>query len=237
MRYLVNLAYDGSNFYGFQKQKDKRTVAGILESNLSKVCNEEIKVVGCSRTDRKVHAKDFYFHFDTSKDLNTFNAIKVLSKEDIYVKSIKKVNDDFHCRYLVKNKEYLYIINTKEYDPFNRNYELEYNKEINIELLNKAIKYFMGKKDFKSLTGNEKDNTIRTINYIKIKELKGKVYIYINGDGFLKYMVRNIVGLLLDLNEGKINLSDIQNILKSKDRNKAGRCASAEGLYLNKVNY
>lgn len=241
MRYLVNIMYDGNNYYGFQIQNDKRTIEGEITKVLSKIFNTNIKIVGCSRTDRGVHAKDYYFHFDANKEIDTTKLRKSLNSlldDDIFVKNIYLVNDNFHSRYSVDNKEYMYIINTNKEDIFNRNYSLLYDKEININLLKEASKHLIGEKDFKSFTSdNEKDNTIRKINYINIEKIDNKVYIYINANGFLKYMVRNIVGMLIDINEGNILVDDIDNILLSKDRTKLGVCASACGLYLNKVNY
>lgn len=241
MRYLVNMSYDGTMYYGFQKQKNKRTIADEIEDNLSKIFQEQIKIIGCSRTDRGVHANDFYFHFDSNKELNENKLLKSLnnlSSDEIYFKKIVKVSDEFHARYNVKSKEYVYIINTKTYEPTKRNHILQYNKNINKKLIKKASKYLIGTHDFKSFTqGNEKENTVRTINYIKLKEEKGLIYIYINADGFLKYMIRNIIGLFLDLNEGKKNIKEIKNIIDNKDRTNLGIKALPCGLYLNKVNY
>ena len=241
MRFLVNIKYDGSLFYGFQIQKDKRTIEGEITTALSKICNEEIKIIGCSRTDRKVHAIDFYFHFDTAKEFEE-NRLKKslndLTTDDIYIKSVKKISNKIHARYSVKSKEYKYVINTNEYDPISRNYSFQYCKNIEVDLLKKASKYLEGMHDFKSFTSdNEKENTIRTINYICIEKVNECVNIYVNADGFLKYMVRNIIGLLIEINEGKKLVENIDDIINSKDRTKLGLCAPAEGLYLNKVEY
>ena len=241
MRYLVNISYDGTNYYGFQIQKDKVTIEGEIERKLSKILNRDIKITGCSRTDKGVLANDFYFHFDYDDIINTKKLIKGLNdltNKDIYIRNIEMVNDEFHARYNVISKEYVYIINTGEYSPTKRNIEFEYNKLINIDLLKEATKFIIGTHDFKSFTSdNEKDNYVRTINYIRFKEENEILKIYINADGFLKYMVRNIIGLFLELNEGKKNINDINSILESRDRTKLGITASSEGLYLNKVNY
>mgnify|MGYP003295099673 CR=1 FL=1 len=241
MRYLVNMKYDGTNFYGFQIQEDVRTIEKEVTLVLSKILNEEVKIVGCSRTDKGVHANDLYFHFDTSKEIDT-NKLKYslnsMLTDEIYIKDISKVEDDFHARYSVKEKEYVYIINTGTYEPTKRNIEFQYNKEIDIELIKEASKKLIGEKDFKSFTSdNEKENTIRNVKDIRIEKINDKVYIYIVANGFLKYMVRNIVGLLLDINEGKKKVEEIENIILSKDRTKLGLCVSPVGLYLNKVNY
>lgn len=241
MRYLVKISYDGTLFFGSQKQKDKRTINNEIELTLSKILNEKTKIIGCSRTDKGVHANEYYFHFDTTKEIKAEKLKKSMNSlltGEINIKNIKEVKDTFHARYNVKNKEYKYIIETGEYNPTNRNYTLMYNKKINIELLKEASKYLIGTHNFKSFTSdNEKENYIRTINYIKIKQNKSKIEIYINADGFLKYMVRNIIGLFIELNEGKKQIKDIKQILESKDRTKLGIKAPSNGLFLNKINY
>ena len=241
MRYLVNIKYDGTDFFGFQKQSGLRTVEGEINESLNKIFNSDIKIVGCSRTDRGVHANDFYFHFNSDKEVDVIKlktSLNNLTEEDIYIKNVKVVSDEVHARYSVKDKEYVYVINTLEYVPTKRNIEYQYCKNIDVKKILEASKYLIGEKDFKSFTSdNEKDNTVRIINYINIVNEEGIVKIFINANGFLTYMVRNIVGLLLDVNEGKINVDEIENIIESKDRTKLGLCAPSCGLYLNKVNY
>lgn len=241
MRYLVNISFDGTLYYGSQTQPNKRTVNNDIEMCISKILNEKIKITACSRTDKGVHANDYYFHFNTEKNLNLTSfkkSLNSLTTNEIYIKNIIEVNDDFHARFNTKSKEYLYIINTGEYIPTKRNIELEYNKEINIELLNNASSYLIGKHNFKSFTSNdEKDNYVRTIYYIKIEKHNNLVKIYISADGFLKYMVRNIIGLFLEINEGKKKEEDIPLILESLNRCTLGIKAPACGLYLNEVKY
>lgn len=241
MRYLCEISYDGYLFYGFQRQKDKRTVCSLVEEVLSKVLNENILITGASRTDRGVHANSFYFHFDCEKVLDTEKlkvSLNKLISNDIYFKNITIVNEDFHARYSVKSKEYVYVINMGEYNPTRRNYELEYNKKINIKLLKKASKYLVGEHDFKSFTSDSMGkNTVRRINYIKFKKNKELLIISIEANGFLKYMIRNIIGLFLEINENKKTPIMTKEILESKDRTKLGIKAPSSGLYLNKIKY
>lgn len=241
MRYLCEISYDGYLFYGFQRQKDKRTVCSLVEEVLRKVLNENILIVGASRTDRGVHANSFYFHFDCEKVLDTEKlkvSLNKLISNDIYFKNITIVNEDFHARYSVKSKEYVYVINMGEYNPTRRNYELEYNKKINIKLLKKASKYLVGEHDFKSFTSDSMGkNTIRRVNYIKFKKNKELLIISIEANGFLKYMIRNIIGLFLEINENKKTPIMTKEILESKDRTKLGIKAPSSGLYLNKIKY
>lgn len=241
MKYLANITFDGTAFYGTNKQPNKRTILGEIEKTLSKILNTKTKITPCSRLDRGVHALNFYFTFDTNKEVDENKlrkSLNALLTSEIYIKEIKKTNDNFHARYDVQNKEYLYIIETGEYSPIKRNYELMYNKPINIELLKEASSYLIGTHDFKSFTSNdEKENYIRTINYINIIEENTKIKIYINGNGFLKYMVRNIIGLFLEINECKKQITDIPKILERKDRKTLGIKALPNGLYLNAINY
>lgn len=241
MRYLCEISYDGYLFYGFQRQKDKRTVCSLVEEVLRKVLNENILITGASRTDRGVHANSFYFHFDCEKVLDTEKlkvSLNKLISNDIYFKNITIVNEDFHARYSVKSKEYVYVINMGEYNPTRRNYELEYNKKINIKLLKKASKYLVGEHDFKSFTSDSMGkNTVRRVNYIKFKKNKELLIISIEANGFLKYMIRNIIGLFLEINENKKTPIMTKEILESKDRTKLGIKAPSSGLYLNKIKY
>lgn len=241
MRYLCEISYDGYLFYGFQRQKDKRTVCSLVEEVLRKVLNENILITGASRTDRGVHANSFYFHFDCEKVLDTEKlkvSLNKLISNDIYFKNITIVNENFHARYSVKSKEYVYVINMGEYNPTRRNYELEYNKKINIKLLKKASKYLVGEHDFKSFTSDSMGkNTVRRVNYIKFKKNKELLIISIEANGFLKYMIRNIIGLFLEINENKKTPIMTKEILESKDRTKLGIKAPSSGLYLNKIKY
>ena len=241
MKYLVELTYDGSKFYGFQKQNNKVTVQGNIESVLSKILNENIKTTGASRTDRGVHAYSQFISFETSKSLDKdklLNSLNKLIDESIHIKNIKVVKDDFSPRYNVLMKEYVYKINVGEYNPIEKDYVYQYNKKINISLLKKAIKKIKGKHNFKSFTSDtEKENYERDIKNIIVIKNNNYVYIFIQAKSFLRYMIRNIIGLLLEINEGKKTIDDIDYIFKSEDRKVLGRCAPACGLYLNKIKY
>lgn len=241
MKYLVELTYDGSKFYGFQKQNNKVTVQGNIESALSKILNENIKTTGASRTDRGVHAYSQFISFETSKSLDKdklLNSLNKLIDESIHIKNIKVVKDDFSPRYNVLMKEYVYKINVGKYNPIEKDYVYQYNKKINISLLKKAIKKIKGKHNFKSFTSDtEKENYERDIKNIIVIKNNNYVYIFIQSKSFLRYMIRNIIGLLLEINEGKKTIDDIDYIFKSEDRKVLGKCAPACGLYLNKIKY
>ena len=238
MRYLINLSYDGSKFYGYQVQKNQITIEGEIEKTLSKILNENINTIASSRTDRLVHANNQYCHFDYDKDLDLNkikNSLNHLINDSIYIKDIIKVDDNFHARYNVKKKEYIYKINLGIYNPILKDYVYQYNKKISKTLINQFIKIVSGKHNFKSFTSDKNKNDYERDIKIDYKIKDDILYLRFTSTGFLRYMIRNIVGLLLDINDGKKNLSDIEKIFESKDRCSCGRCASGVGLYLNKV--
>ena len=183
MKYLIELSYDGSKFYGFQKQSNKETVQGNVESILSKILNEKITTTGASRTDRGVHAYSQFISFETNKikDVNKFvYSVNQLLNEYIHIKNINIVNDEFSPRYDVVMKEYIYKINVGEYNPIEKDYVYQYNKSINISLIKKAIKKIKGKHNFKSFTSDtEKEDYVRDIKDIKIIKEDNYIYIYI----------------------------------------------------------
>ena len=165
MKYLVNLSYNGSKYYGYQIQKNKDTVEGELEKVLSKIFNRNINTLGASRTDRGVHAINQYCTFDITEEINPkklLHSVNSLLSDNIYVKSIKKVNDDFNVRHDVKTKEYIYKINMGEYNPIECEYVYQYCKTIDKELLDIFINQFKGEHNYRSFT-SDKDNG----NYIR----------------------------------------------------------------------
>lgn len=243
MRYKIVFAYDGSNYNGYQKQPKLRTIQGEFERVLKQINNnKDTKFSSSGRTDAFVHANNQVGHADIDVEITEYKlkcALNSLLPEDIYVKETKQVNSDFHSRYDVKSKEYLYKINLGVFNPVERKYIYQYNKELNINAMKKASKYLVGTHDFSSFSSNEdkKENQVRTIYKINIKKIDDILYIRFIGSGFLKYMVRIMVGVLIKVGEGKIKPSDVKEILDSKNRKKAFFTAPPEGLYLDKVNY
>ena len=242
MRYLLHFSYNGSYFYGFSKQVDKKTIQGEIEKLLNKRFNCDVKITGCGRTDKGVHSLDHYAHFDVEKDFDVEKLKTYLNnflRGEIYIKSINRVNKEFHARYNVKKKTYLYIINTGEYNPTEKDTVFQYNKKINLNLLKKASKKFVGNHSFKAFTpaSNKLGNYNRSIYNFKIIKKHNYVCIYITGSGFLRYMVRNIVGLLIDINEGKKEINDIIKMFDTGVKENNCNIANSEGLYLYRVYY
>ena len=240
MRYFMRFSYNGSKFNGFQKQVDKRTVQGDLESVLSKIFNENIRVVASGRTDAGVHAYNQCLHFDSSKEVD-FDKLKFSLNSllhNIYVKELYSVPDDFHARYDCTKKEYIYKINVGEFDPIYEEYIYQYNKSLDIEKMKDACTYLIGEHDFRSFTSLDYEkNCVRTIYSIDISIENDIIYIDFVGNGFLKYMVRNMVGLLIEVGSNNRNVEDVKKILDSMDRKEAGICAPSMGLYLANVYY
>ena len=243
MRYLIKFSYDGTNYSGFQKQKGLNTIEEKLEEALTKINNsKKTTITATGRTDKGVHALCQYGHADIDVNITEKKLKRALNSnlpDDIHVISTEIVNKDFHARYNVKEKEYKYIINVGEYNPLERNYVYQYNYELNVNNMKKAIKYFEGEHDFRwFVTDNkEKENCVRKINYTNIEEQDNKIIITFRGNGFLRYQVRNMVGLLIKIGENKISPDSVDKIIESKDRTKASKTAPAEGLYLTKVIY
>ena len=243
MRFLIKFSYDGTDFLGFQKQPKKRTVQGCIEEVLKKINdNRDTKFVGTGRTDKGVHALVQYGHCDidvsiTEKKLRS--ALNSYLPDDIHVISTTIVDNDFNARYLVKEKTYKYLINIGEYNPIERNYIYQYNHELNIDKMKECIEVFEGKHDFRAfVTENvDKDNCVREIYKTNISLKNNIIEITFTGNGFLKYQVRNMVGILIRIGENKLDKNDLIKILNSRDRTKSGKTAPSVGLYLVDIKY
>lgn len=243
MRFLIRFSYDGTNYSGYQKQPGLNTIEGKLEEALTKINNGvKTTITSTGRTDKKVHALSQYGHADINVSITEYKLKRALNSnlpEDIHVINTKIVRDDFHARYNVIEKTYKYIMNLGEYNPIERNYVFQYNYKLNISAMKEAIKYFKGTHDFRAfVTDNkEKENCIRTITETSIEEDNDKLIITFIGNGFMRYQVRNMVGILIKVGENKLEPNKIKEIIESKDRLKAGKTAPAEGLYLVDVKF
>lgn len=243
MRYLIKFSYDGSNYAGFQTQKGLNTIQEKLEEAASIVNNhQKTPIVATGRTDKGVHALCQYAHVDISVNITEKKLKRALNSnlpEDIHVIETKLVDDSFHARYQVKEKEYQYKLNMGEYNPLERNYVFQYNYKLNVEKMKEAITYFIGEHDFRAfVTDNkEKENCIRKITKANIEQKDNQLIISFKGNGFLRYQVRNMVGVLIKVGEEKISPETVEKIIESKDRTKSGKTAPPEGLYLVNIKY
>lgn len=243
MRYKIVFSYDGTKFNGYQVQPNLRTVQGELEKAVSYLNGQtKTEVVASGRTDKGVHALGQVAHFDLNIDIPLDKIKRGLNSnlpEDIHIICVKKVSSNFHARYSSKKKEYIYKINLGEYNPIMRNYIYQYNKSLDIESMKQAIKLLEGTHDFTSFicSEDERENKVRTIYKTDIKVKKEILEISFQADGFMKYQVRNMVGLLLAIGSEKKQVEDVNKIIEAKDRTKSVKTAPAEGLYLKKVWY
>lgn len=243
MRYLIDFAYSGENFSGYQKQPKKRTVEEEIEKVLTSINGGKKVIIHSSgRTDKGVNALHQMAHFDFDKKITPYKLLGALNSylpDDIYINDVKEVDKEFHARYMVKYKTYVYKINIGNYNPLLRTQVYQYCKHLNISKMKKGIKYFIGKHDFTSFVSAEdkKEDKVRIIKKAIIKERNNIIYITFKGNGFLKYQVRNMVGALIKIGENKLQPKDINTMLEKKDRRKASICAPANGLTLEKVEY
>ena len=244
-KYKATIAYDGTYFFGFQRQKEQRTVQGELEKTLYRLNGKnEVTVHGSGRTDAGVHAKGQVIHFELRgrRDEEKLRfALDTQTPEDISVLKVEQVADDFHCRYAPHTKKYQYIVDLKKAkDPFLRHYAAHFPYELNIDAMKKAAKQLEGTHDFTSFcaTGTSVEDKVRTIYAIDISyDEKNQIVLFTYfGNGFLYKMVRLITGTLLRLGNGRLE-EDIMAILNKKDQQQVLWTAPAEGLYLMDVIY
>ncbi len=240
----LTLEYDGTNYSGWQIQKNTEfTVQGKLQKAFKKINKKPVKVQGASRTDAGVHAMGQVANciLDVVIPIERVPAaVNRLLPNDIICKKAEEVRLDFHARYDSCAKKYRYrIYNQKLPSVFVRNYVYYYMHDIDISLLERACKYFIGTHDFTSFqaSGCAAKNTVKTIESIEVIEKDREIWLEIKGDGFLYNMVRIIMGTLIELSMGKIEIADIKKIISSKNRSKAGFTAPAQGLSLLEVYY
>ena len=193
MRYLIKFSYDGTNFFGYQKQPGKRTVEGELEKALFDINNhKETRIFSSGRTDRGVHALGQVAHFDLDVSITEYKlkcALNSLIPEDVHVIEAKEVDSEFHARFMVDKKTYKYYLNMGEYNPLQRSTTYQYNKELDVDKMKDAIKDFIGTYDFKIFASREviKESYVRTIYDANIEVLDNIVTFTFVGNGFMKY--------------------------------------------------
>ena len=245
-KYKITISYDGTNYFGWQIQKNKLTIQGSLEKELSKILTKNIKIIAAGRTDAKVHALEQVAHFSYNKKLDlkkVLFSLNSLFPGDIRIKKIMQVDTNFHARFSAKSKIYRYHIFIGDIqDPFSRMYSYNPNYTLDLDLLKKASIYFLGTHNFSSFAnkqyrGSAANKPIKTIKRIDIKKRKNEIILEFEADGFLYKMVRNIVGTLLDVANEKLPIDMIEKIIKAKDRKKASKPAEPQGLFLVKVLY
>ena len=252
--FRLTIEYDGTNYNGWQIQSSTqrrkggrvKTIQGVLQKALFKIFSKKITIISCSRTDSGVHAKSHIANFKTSTKLQPIQIKKALNSllpRDIIVKKSEEVNPAFNAQYDALSKVYKYVIrNQVHVSPFVRNYVYHFRQPLNVSIMKSAAKALLGKHDFaafKSSAGSREknNNSIRTIKRLRISKKKEFVEIDVEADGFLYYMVRNIVGTLIEIGRGKFDQDNMGRILKTKNRKIAGPTVSPKGLCLTGVKY
>lgn len=239
----LTIEYDGTNFSGWQVQKDKRTIEQEIETALAKILKEEVKVIGSGRTDAGVHAMGQVANFTTDKSIKPeelLYALNTLLPFDIVVINVEDVEEDFNARITAKAKHYRYVINNAKFpSALNANREYHFKYFLDVECMQLAANDLKGKHDFKAFmaAGSTVKDTVREIYDISVNRLGSRVVIDVIGNGFLYNMVRIIVGTLLDVGSGRSDICVIKNMIETGDRNLGGRTVGPEGLYLVEVKY
>ena len=240
MRYFIDISYDGSNYHGWQIQPNADTVQHQINLAFSTILNEEINVLGAGRTDTGVHAKKMIAHFDTNQtiDFEKFKyRINGFLKNDISLNDIYKVKEDAHARFSAISRTYEYRVSRNK-NPFSVNsYFLL--RDIDFQSMKKACKFLHGSHDYTSFAKLHSENYTNNCEVFiaNWKEDENLLIFTIKANRFLRNMVRAIVGTLMENGEGKISFSDIETILMSKDRAKAGYSVPANGLSLIDIEY
>ncbi|UXR71288.1 MULTISPECIES: tRNA pseudouridine(38-40) synthase TruA [unclassified Staphylococcus] len=240
-RVLVKISYHGGQFLGFQIQNQGRTVQGYFEKILKRMHKHPVRIHPSSRTDRGVHAKAQYFHFDTELNIEPAKWQYAMNRslpDDIYVHEVQFVDEDFHCRYDCVGKTYRYSVYQAEHrNPFLAQLKTFESSELDVVAMNKAAQHFIGTHDFTSFCSQktEVESKERTIYESRVEQTTEGLDFVITGSGFLYNMVRVIMAYLLEVGKGKRDADDVPKLLEAKDRNLVPHTAPAEGLYLEKV--
>lgn len=243
-RYKLTLEYDGTDFGGFQSQKNARAVQDVLEEAIQKIYQKKIRVTGSSRTDSGVHAEAQAVHYETEKIIPAANLIRALNSnlpDDVAVTRVEKVSQDFHARFSAKKKSYLYqAVLSQIPSPLLRRRVYFYFTPVNVRKIKQAARLLVGTHDFKSFQArsSEKEmSTVRTLTKAQVTQKGENLDFVFEGNGFLYNMVRNIVGTLLEVGRGRMSLEEFKRAFNARDRRLMGPTAPPQGLTLKKITY
>ena len=244
LTFKLIIEYDGSDFHGWQRQKSDRTVQETIERALAVMTREKISLIGSGRTDAGVHALGQVASFKTHSGLTAktfFNGLNSLLPDDVVVRACEPMPKGFHARFDVQSKHYRYhILNTQLAPAIARQYVWHIRKSLDAAAMRQAARFLVGTHNFKAFegTGSPRDHTVRTVTVSTVKtSADGNLTYDIRANGFLRFMVRNIVGTLVEVGLGKTAAADVDTILQSKDRSHAGTTAPPQGLFLIEVTY
>lgn len=249
MNFKLLIQYDGTDFYGWQIQKNKRTVQGELQKVLSLLEGRRVYVCGSGRTDAGVHAEGQVANVRITKPFTPEKLKQAINgnlERDLRVMSVELANDDFHARFSAKSKTYVYrVVNSTVMSPFWLRYAHHESRKLDLQIMKLAAKEFVGKHDWSAFSSAESDskNKIRVIYSLDVetrfdpRAQAEMIEFYITGNGFLRYMVRSIVGTLLEIGLGKREVDSVKKALATGDKRFVGATAPAHGLTLLKVSY
>ena len=240
MRYKAIVSYDGSDFNGFQRLNNTRSVQKCLEDALSIINKNKVLIKGASRTDKGVHALHQVISFDMDVNVPIDRFIKAINKilpDDIRINKLDIVNNNFHARYNAYQKTYVYKINLGEYDVFKNRYYFQTNYKLDVNKMIECSKVFLGIHNFKNFVSGYRDNYKAKIDSIDFKYANNELILIFKGKSFYKYMVRNIVGALFFVGSGRRSIEDIKIMLNNFDNNYSFYTAPASGLYLVDIKY
>jgi tRNA pseudouridine38-40 synthase len=249
MNYKLLIQYDGTDFHGWQVQKNKRTVQGELQKVLSLLEGKKVHVCGSGRTDAGVHAEGQVANVKLAKPFTSEKLQKAINanlEKDLRILKVEEVSDSFHARFSAKSKTYVYrIINASVISPFWVRYALHEKRPLDVSKMAEAAKVFVGRHDWSAFSSSESTAKSKTRKVIEAKievhwdrrAMAEIIEIFITGDGFLRYMVRSVVGTLLEVGRGEKEIDQIKEALLTGNRKLAGQTAPAHGLTLLKVSY
>ena len=241
--FKMTLSYDGSRYFGWERQPGKETIQGKLEAVLTRMCGTPVNVIGAGRTDAGVHARAMVANAYMDTDMEPESIRDYLNHylpDDIGVAEVKEAADRFHARYRAVGKLYTYTCYVGETKPvFNRKYVTVLDGKPDVEKMRKAAEFLVGEHDFRSFCANPqmKKSTVRIVDSIEIQQKKDLLYLNFHGTGFLQNMVRILTGTLLEVGFGKRSVASVKEVLEAKDRKLAGYTAPPQGLCLMRVDY
>lgn len=237
------LEYDGTSYAGWQVQPDQNTIQGRLEAALETITGEPIRVVGSGRTDAGVHAIGQVGHFTTHSAMasNEFlRALNAILPRDIAVREVAEAPEGFHARYQATRKCYRYVLLQGESrSAFGHRYGWEVGYLLDVTAMGQAAKSLVGTHDFSAFraSGGAPTDPVRTLHRLDIEEQDGDIIVLAEADGFLRHMVRNLVGTLVEVGSGRLRTDEVKAILEARDRSRAGPTAPPQGLFLIEVTY
>ena len=239
----IEISYDGTNYSGWQSQKNARTIQSVIEKELKKITGHAVKLKGAGRTDAGVHARQQAANFKTSSTLPAARIKDALNSRlprDILITAIKEVPLDFNSQHHAKCKTYRYTVTTERFpDPLQRHFTARFSYPLNMAAMTRAARKLKGRHDFRAFqaSGSKEQNTVRRIKEIRVEKRGRLVYIDICADGFLYNMARTIAGTLLEIGRGRFTEGRIKELLTVKNRARTGPTLPAKGLCLMKVEY